>query len=138
MLLLLDMDETDADIVDIVNFILPGEKHLPGMRYCGPGTRLDEKLTKDGQPKPGFEPVDRVDEAALKHDLAYSRHSDLRHRNMADKEMIKDLLNITRPTCKERCERCIVVPIMYLKRLIGSLILRIGDMFAAVAARLWV
>jgi hypothetical protein len=121
------MDESDGDIVDIVNFILPGEKHIPGMRYCGPGTRLDKKLTDDGTPKPGCEPVDRVDEAALKHDLAYSRYSDLRHRNIADKEMIKDLLNIEQATCRERCERCIVIPIMCLKRAIGSLILKIAD-----------
>jgi hypothetical protein len=123
------MDETDGDIVDIINFIIPGEKHLPGMRYCGPGTRLDEKLTIDGKPKPGFEPIDRVDEAALKHDLAYSKHEDLRHRNMADKEMIDDLINIEQPTCRERFERCIVIPIMFVKRICGTIILAIVDFF---------
>ena len=123
------MDETDLDIVDIVNAIIPGEKHLPGMRYCGPGTRLDLRLDEDGTPKPGCEPVDRVDEAALRHDIAYSKHNDLRHRNMADKEMIHSLLNIEQPTCRERCERCFVLPIMYLKRIIGSMIVRVMDLF---------
>jgi len=121
------MDETDLDLVDIVNVIIPGEKHLPGMRYCGPGTRLDLRLNEDDTPKPGNEPIDRVDKAALKHDLAYSRHSDLRHRHAADKEMIHDLLTIEEPTCRERCERCVVIPIMFLKRVIGSLILRFMD-----------
>ena len=86
------MDETDLDIVDIINVVLPGEKHLPGMQYCGPGTRLDLKVNEDGTPKPGSEPVDRIYRAALRHDLAYSRHSDLRHRNVADKEIIRELL----------------------------------------------
>ena len=82
------MDEVDLDLVDVVNVLLPGEKHLPFMRYCGPGTRLDLKLNTDGTPKPGCEPVDWVDEAALKHDLAYSRHGDLQNKNKADKEII--------------------------------------------------
>ena len=117
------MDETDLDIVDILNTIIPGEKHLPGMNYCGPGTRLNEKLNDDDTPKPGYEPCDRVDRAALRHDLAYRDHADLRNRNRADKQMINDLINIERPTCRERCERCFVLPIMCIKRWIGSLIL---------------
>ncbi len=122
-------DETDLDISDIVNAIIPGEKHLPGMRYCGPGTRLDLRLNDDGTPKAGHEPTDRVDEAAMRHDWAYSKHDDLRHRNKADKVMIDELLSIENPTCRERCERCIVLPIMLLKRVIGALILRIMDYF---------
>ena len=67
-------DETDLNFVDVLNAALPFEKHLPGMRCCGPGTRLDRRLDENGKPLPGNEPVDRVDEAALKHDLAYSKY----------------------------------------------------------------
>jgi len=123
------MDETDLDIVDIINTILPGEKHLPGMNYCGPGTRLDLKLNDDGTPKPGYEPTDKVDEIALKHDLAYSRHDDLRSRNKADREMIRELLNIKQPTCRERCERCFVIPIMFVKHVVGLVIIWFMDIF---------
>jgi hypothetical protein len=105
--------------------ILPFEKHLPEMRYCGPGTRLDLRLDEDGKPYPGNEPVDRVDEAALKHDLEYSKYEDLKHRNKADKQMLKDLINIEKPTRRERFERCIVIPILFLKSLIGCLILKL-------------
>ena len=126
------MDDTDLDIVDISNVVIPGEKHVPGMRYCGPGTRLDLRLDEDGNPLPGNEPIDRVDEAALRHDLAYSKHDDLRHRNKADKEMIHNLLSIEQPTCRERCERCFVLPIMFLKRIIGSLIIRLLDCFKGI------
>ena len=121
-------DETNLDIVDVINTVLPFEKHLPGMRYCGPGTRLDLRVDENGKPFPGNEPVDRVDEAALKHDLAYSESDGLRERNKADKEMLRDLYGIVEPTCRERLERCIVVPILFLKSLIGSLILKLINM----------
>jgi hypothetical protein len=118
-------DTTDFDIVDVINTVLPFEKHLPGMRYCGPGTKLDLRLDENMEPLPGCEPVDRVDKAALKHDIAYNKHGDLRHRLAADKEMLHELYDIEQPTCRESVERCIVVPILFLKRLIGSLILKI-------------
>ncbi len=118
------IDSTDLDIVDVLNKCLPFEKHLPGMNYCGPGTNLLRKLNEDGvTPRKGYEPVDRVDEAALKHDIKYSQYDDLRHRNLADKEMIRELRNIPNPTCRERLERCIVLPILIVKRYIGSMIL---------------
>src|SRR5438093_6556884 len=96
------MDETDIDLVDVINTLIPGEKHLPGMRYCGPGTRLDLKLNEDGTPKPGCEPVDRVNETALRHDLAYSRHDHLKNRNKSNGIMIQELLKIPNPIWRER------------------------------------
>jgi hypothetical protein len=120
-----NIDETDFDITNVLNTVLPFEKHLPGMRYCGPGTNLKLKLNDDGlTPRKGFEPVDRVDEAAMKHDIKYQQFDDLRHRNKADKEMLRELRNIENPSCRERMERCIVVPILTIKKWIGSLILR--------------
>ena len=124
------LDSTDLDLVDVVNFVLPGEKHLPGMRYCGPGTRLDLRLNADDTPKPGNEPIDRVDLAAMEHDIAYRRHSDFRGRHTADKEMMQKLLHINQPTKRETCERCIVIPIIYLKQLIGGLIIKCIDYFS--------
>src|SRR5208282_2032889 len=126
------MDEVDLDIVNIVNVILPREKHLPGMNYCGPGTRLDLKLNDDGTPKPGYEPSDKVDEIALKHALAYSRHNDLRNRNKADRQMITELLNIEQPTCRERCERCFVIPIMFVMHILGLIIIWEMDIFSMI------
>ena len=118
-------DSTDLDIVDVFNKCLPFEKHIPEMQYCGPGTNLLKKLSEDGKtPKKGYEPVDRVDEAALKHDIKYSQYADLRHRNQADKEMINDLKNIVNPSWREKMERCLVLPILMIKRAIGSLILK--------------
>src|SRR5277367_3353672 len=80
----MEKDETDLDIVDVLNAVISGEKHLPGMQYCGPGTNLIKKLNPDGTPKPQYLPVDRVDEIAVRHDIAYQNNSELRSRNKAD------------------------------------------------------
>jgi len=42
-----------------------GEWHLPGHNFTGPGTRLEERLER------GDEPVNRVDELSLHHDIRY-------------------------------------------------------------------
>ena len=118
-------DEVDLDLVDVINKVLPFEKHLPGMNYCGPGTNLKKKLNDDFTVKKGYEPTDRVDEAALRHDISYTKYQDFKQRHMADKEMLNDLRNIENPSWRERIERCIVYPILLIKSLVGSLILRI-------------
>ena len=123
------IDTTYLDIVDVLNTVLPFEKHFPGTHYLGPGTRLDLRLDENGNPFPGSEPVDRVDEAALKHDKAYSRYDDLRSRLKADKEMLFDLYSIKNPTRRERMERCLTVPILMLKRFFGIIILGLMDVF---------
>ena len=117
------MDSTD-NFVDVLNKALPFEKHLPGTNYVGPGTRLDLKLDENENPKPGFEPTDRIDAAALKHDLAYKHASDLKSRNVADRQLLKDLTEIKNPSCKERFERVIVIIIIGLKYVFELIILR--------------
>lgn len=44
---------------------MQGEWHLPGHNFTGPGTRLEERLER------GDEPVNRVDELSLHHDIRY-------------------------------------------------------------------
>ena len=62
---------------------LPFEAHLPGdYRYCGPGTRLEERLKRGD---PGINPLD---EACKFHDLAYSKSTDLESRHKADRVLI--------------------------------------------------
>lgn len=68
-----------------------GEKHLPGYNYCGPGTRLDKRIGPGGVPKPGEAPINRVDNACMKHDLSYSKSKDLKQRHIADVELIHDI-----------------------------------------------
>ena len=76
--------------------------HLPGHFFTGPVTRLDLRLNPDGAPKPFSEPVDIVDNAALRHDLAYARYPDTASKNVADREMVDELNKIPNPTFRER------------------------------------
>lgn len=57
---------------------LPFEAHFPHYSYCGPGTKLQERL-KRGDP-----PLNPLDAACKEHDIAYSQTKDTRARNQAD------------------------------------------------------
>ncbi len=57
----------------------PIELHAPGYQFLGPGTKLEERLSK------GVEPKNQLDALAREHDIAYSKHSSLAERHKADK-----------------------------------------------------
>ena len=97
----------------------PGEMHLPGHSFTGPGIRLDLRLNPDGSYKDWSKPVDRVDNAAYNHDLAYAKYSDTAHRNEADRVMVNELNNIENPTARERVERTVIKPILATKAHFG-------------------
>src|SRR6218665_2240430 len=59
----------------------PWEMHFPEHSFTGLGTRLDLRLNPDAAPKIFSKPVDRVDNAALRHDLAYAQYPDTASRN---------------------------------------------------------
>jgi len=93
----------------------PGKMHLVGHSFTGPGTNLNKRLNPDGTPKPWSMPVNRVDEAAYQHDLAYDKYGDTANRNVADRKVIDQLNSIPNPTVRERAERAIVKPILATK-----------------------
>ncbi|ESO85519.1 hypothetical protein LOTGIDRAFT_155006 [Lottia gigantea] len=96
----------------------PGEKHLPGHNYTGSGTRLDLRLDENDKPKPGEKPVNRVDAAALKHNILY-RNKDINFRHEADRQMIIKLEYIPNPTFKERMQRALIVKLLKAKMKLG-------------------
>jgi len=51
----------------------PGERHVHGFQYLGPFTRTDIRLSDDYRPKKGEEPINKLDEIAMKHDIAYAK-----------------------------------------------------------------
>lgn len=57
---------------------LPFEMHIPSYHYCGPGTKLKERLARND---PGINELDR---ACREHDIAYSLADDRKRRNVAD------------------------------------------------------
>lgn len=63
------------------------EAHLPGgYRYCGPGTRLKERLAR------GDKPINKLDGLCLKHDLFYDREKETTKRHEADKILAEGAL----------------------------------------------
>lgn len=78
------------------------EKHMPGHQFTGANTNLEKRLNPDDTPKPDSIPVNRVDWAAYRHDLAYRDNKDIESRHAADKKMIQELDAIENPSFKER------------------------------------
>lgn len=62
---------------------LPIELHIPGYRFCGPGTKLKERLSK------GQKGINLLDEGCKEHDIAYSLFKDLPRRHQADLKLIE-------------------------------------------------
>ncbi|XP_065207593.1 uncharacterized protein LOC135836595 [Planococcus citri] len=57
---------------------LPFEMHMPGYNYLGPGTKLEKRLNA------GSQPINKLDELAMNHDIAYSKSKNLDDRHAAD------------------------------------------------------
>ncbi|KAF2889561.1 hypothetical protein ILUMI_16612 [Ignelater luminosus] len=58
---------------------LPFELHLPrGYQFCGPGTKLKQRLAR------GDKGINKLDQSCRLHDIAYANHSDLKERHKAD------------------------------------------------------
>ena len=57
---------------------IPGELHLPfpTHNFVGPGTNLNIRLNTDNTPKEWSKPIDKDDQIAYLHDLAYREAGD--------------------------------------------------------------
>ena len=63
---------------------LPVELHIPGYQYCGPGTKLQERLARGD---PGINPLDQ---ACKIHDIAYLKNREnVQLRNEADEKLVQ-------------------------------------------------
>ena len=114
-----DLQSFSSKLPDFLWSKYPGEHHLPSYNYLGPGTRLDIRLDENDNPKPGEQPINRVDAAAYKHDLAY-RDKDIRSRQKADIDLIQDLNEINKPTLKESIAKVIAKGAMKAKIVLGG------------------
>lgn len=62
------------------------EIHIPTYQFCGPGTRLEERLARGDPGK------NKLDVACKNHDLAYAAAEDSKGRRKADKILINQSL----------------------------------------------
>lgn len=66
-------------VLDALVGLLPFEMHVPGYKFCGPGTNLSKRLDR------GDEGVNPLDEACREHDIAYSEKNT--NRRQADRRL---------------------------------------------------
>ena len=97
---------------------LPFELHLPGgYQYAGPGTHLDLKLER------GVKPKNKLDEAAMYHDIAYSKSNNLADRHTADRKLQHDAWKrvlAKDASLGEKANAWLVTNAMKAKRAIGA------------------
>ena len=99
---------------------LPVEMHLPGHNFTGSGTKLNKRLKPDLTPKEWSKSINRVDKASYHHDKCYLENEDTATRNaVCDKNMLKELEGIYKPTIREKMERAIVYPLIGTKARFG-------------------
>src|SRR5436190_15854963 len=70
-----------SSVVNTAIDLLPFEAHIPGYNYCGPGTRLAQRLAR------GDKGINPLDEACKIHDREYAKYSDSANRTRADKRL---------------------------------------------------
>src|SRR5438552_12785128 len=95
---------------------LPFEAHVPGYNYLGPGTNFDLRREK------GSKPTNKLDEAAMLHDLAYSKTNNLSDRHAADYKLQHDAWKrVTNPDASlgEKATAWLVTNAMKAKQAIG-------------------
>ena len=95
-------------LVEIVSLINKAGKefHLPGYNYWGPGTKLSERL--DSNDNPITQPVNDIDRACMKHDIAYRDYKNLRLRQKADVKLIHDLNRLDNLKLTEKYTRGLI------------------------------
>ena len=99
---------------------LPFEMHLLGHNFTGPGTNLEKRLNPDLTPKSWSMPINRVDGLSYEHDFCYKENPDTKTRNdVCDKNMLKGLKGIYKPTIREKMERGLVSSLIGTKARFG-------------------
>lgn len=96
---------------------LPVELHLPGYQFCGPGTRLGERVKK------GERGINPLDSACREHDIAYDRSNSIEARNEADHVLENrawERVKAKDSNLKEKAAAWAVTNIMKAKRRVGA------------------
>lgn len=87
-------NENDESFLDTLIDLLPFEMHVPGYKFCGPGTNLSKRM------KQGDKGINPMDEACREHDIAYNdKNTDRRQadRKLAEKAFSRMLAGETPP-----------------------------------------
>jgi hypothetical protein len=97
--------------------ILPGELHLPGYNFCGPGTKLKTRLAR------GDKGINPLDESCKRHDIAYAKNTDNASRSAADKTLIEQAwarVGAADASITEKAAALVVTNALKAKRALGG------------------
>lgn len=76
--------------VGLVKAEYPGEKHMPGYHFLGPGTNLDAR--KRDAAKGAYTPINKVDAAAKVHDLSYKKSNQkIKNKEIDQQEFMNEI-----------------------------------------------
>lgn len=92
------------------------EMHLPGYSYCGPGTKLRERLLR------GDAPINKLDKHCKTHDMTYSIFKEKKDRHVFDKQLQDEAFKIAndpKSTVREKIDAGLVGSVMLGKRKLG-------------------
>lgn len=95
---------------------IPMELHIPGMQFCGPNTRLQERL------RAGQRGINKLDAECLKHDILYAQTNNPDKRRIGDRELIefaKKRYRAKDASIKEKIAAKIVSSALTLKGKVG-------------------
>ena len=97
------------------NNVMP-EMHLPGYNYCGPFTKLEERLAI------GDKPINKLDAGCQQHDIFYRNHRDTKERHGADEvleNIAKERMHASDASFGEKVNSALVRTIMNSKVAFG-------------------
>ena len=113
-------DATGGSFLNTLVNKLPFEMYLPGHNFTGPVSKLYKRLNSDGTPNEWSIPINRVDNAAYRHDLCYSKHDDTKTRNeVRDMTLLGELNGIMNPTLRDRIDKSVVGKLINAKVYFG-------------------
>jgi hypothetical protein len=96
--------------------------------YYGPNTRLQRRMTLNGTIRDGSEPINRIDDISMRHDLTYKDADDgCGTRLEADEAMLRELEQLDNAdlSCDELMATCFthcIIGLLYrLRKLLARL-----------------
>jgi len=107
---------TGSGIVNTLINKLPFELHLPGYQFCGPGTKLQKRLSR------GDSGINALDVACKTHDIAYAKSKKVSDRHKADYNLEQEAWKqVTSKESKfgEKTAAWLVTNAMKIKRKMG-------------------
>ncbi len=126
----LDIQKITSNIANKLRLTSTGivpEMHIPGHMFAGPGSRLDLRLNPDKTPKEWSQPINKIDEFCMYHDIDYESAENnskteeevLNLKHEADSKLIERLNNYSAQNIGERFIKFLIEKAISMKLKFG-------------------